>query len=307
MIQFNQRYLPFLTLFLFIVLIQACATSKKTYANNKDVAAEEIKKVNLKEIDIYPDDFENEGEEETSETKLTSTRKIHPFINYRSSPKIDFSLVHTKIDVSFDWTKQHVIGKITLTLKPHFYPQTQLTLDAKDFDIKSVMLMPQNQLLKYNYDGKSLVIDLDKEYKRSDKIDIFIEYIAKPNEAEEKGSAAITSDKGLFFINPLGEDKDKPMQIWTQGETENNSRWFPTIDKPNQFTTQELSITVEDKYMTLSNGIKVASKKNADGTRTDTWKQDKPHAPYLTMIAVGDFALVKDQWRNIPLEYIVEK
>ena len=27
---------------------------------------------------------------------------------------------------------------------------------------------------------------------------------------------------------------DKPTQIWTQGETESSSCWFPTIDKPNQ-------------------------------------------------------------------------
>jgi len=48
------------------------------------------------------------------------------------------------------------------------------------------------------------------------------------------GSAAITERKGLYFINPKGEDKDKPTQIWTQGETEANSVWFPTSTKPNQ-------------------------------------------------------------------------
>ena len=37
-----------------------------------------------------------------------------------------------------------------------------------------------------------------------------------------KGSAAITDAKGLYFINPTGEEKDKPTQIWTQGETEAN-------------------------------------------------------------------------------------
>jgi len=85
-------------------------------------------------------------------------------------------------------------------------------------------------------------------------------------------------------------------QIWTQGETEANSVWFPTIDAPNAKTSQEILITVEDKYLTLSNGKMISSKKNVDGTRTDHWKQDLPHAPYLFMMAVGEFKVVKDTY-----------
>ena len=110
----------------------------------------------------------------------------------------------------------------------------------------------------------------------------------------------------MFFINPNNEDPEKPQQIWTQGETEWNSRWFPTTDKPNERCTQEMYLTVADKYVTLSNGLLKSSKKNADGTRTDYWKMDMPHAPYLFMIAVGEFAVVKQTWENIPVEYYVE-
>ena len=49
-------------------------------------------------------------------------------------------------------------------------------------------------------------------------------------------------------------EKDKPTEIWTQGETEANSVWFPTIDKPDQKTTEEIIMTVPAKYVTLSNG-----------------------------------------------------
>ncbi|MFQ5447741.1 MAG: M1 family aminopeptidase, partial [Saprospiraceae bacterium] len=118
--------------------------------------------------------------------------------------------------------------------------------------------------------------------------------------------AAITSDKGLFFINPKGEDAGKPQQIWTQGETENNSRWFPTIDKPNERCTDEIYLTVQDRFKTLSNGVLVSSKENGDGTRTDYWKMDMPHAPYLFMIAIGEYAVVHDEWDGKPVDYYVE-
>jgi aminopeptidase N len=96
-------------------------------------------------------------------------------------------------------------------------------------------------------------------------------------------------------------------QIWTQGETEGSSAWFPTIDRPNQKTTDEITLTVPSKYVTLSNGIKIKSVNNTDGTRSDTWKMDLPHAPYLFMFAIGDFKIVKDTpWKGKEISYYVE-
>jgi aminopeptidase N len=99
---------------------------------------------------------------------------------------------------------------------------------------------------------------------------------------------------------------NKPRQIWTQGETEASSAWFPTIDRPNQKTTAEISMTVLDNYVSLSNGALSNQQKNSDGTRTDTWKMDLPHAPYLFMMAVGDFKIYQDKYNNIPVDYYLE-
>ncbi|HEX8528604.1 MAG TPA: M1 family aminopeptidase, partial [Cytophagales bacterium] len=151
-----------------------------------------------------------------------------------------------------------------------------------------------------------LRIGLGKTYTRSTPYTLTIDYTARPNELPAGGSEAITSDKGLYFINADGTEPGKPRQLWTQGETEANSRWFPTIDSPNERCTQEVYLTVDPKYVTLSNGSLVYSRANKDGTRTDYWKQDQPHAPYLFMIAAGDFAVVKDKWQNLEVNYYVE-
>jgi len=226
---------------------------------------------------------------------------------YRGSYKLENDIIHTALDLKFDWAKEHVLGKATLTIKPWFYAVDKITLDAKDFDIHKINYAGQSTPLKYEYDNQRLTILLGKTIKRGEEYKLEIDYTAKPAElGGQGGSAAITSDQGLFFINPKNEDPEKPQQIWTQGETEWNSRWFPTTDKPNERCTQEMYLTVDDKYVTLSNGLLKSSKKNADGTRTDYWKMDMPHAPYLFMIAVGEFAVVKETWENIPLEYYVE-
>ncbi|MGV3593745.1 MAG: M1 family aminopeptidase [Sediminibacterium sp.] len=108
-------------------------------------------------------------------------------------------------------------------------------------------------------------------------------------------------------MNPKGEEKDKPTQIWTQGETEATSVWVPTIDRTNQKTTQLFNLTVPAKYVSLSNGKLIAQKTNTDGTRTDTWSMDQPHAPYLFFMGVGDFAVVKDTYKGKEVNYYVEK
>lgn len=217
-------------------------------------------------------------------------------------------LIHTRLKVRFDWEKQRMAGEATLTLKPYFYPQNTVTLDARGFDLHGVQLVTGSRFqdLKYTYDQQKLTVTLDKTYTRQQEFQLLIRYTAKPNELPVKGSAAITSDKGLYFINPLGKEPNKPRQIWTQGETEANSAWLPTLDQPNERMTQEIYLTVEQKYTTLSNGLLVSSRKNADGTRTDHWKLAKPHAPYLAMMAVGEFAVVRDKWRQVAVDYYVE-
>ncbi len=219
------------------------------------------------------------------------------------------ALVHTKLEASFDYQQSQMLGKVWLTLEPFFYSIDSVVLDAKGMEIKSVGLATGKLTapLKYRYDGKQLFVKLNKTYKRGEQYKLFVDYIAKPEELEKGGSQAIKDNRGLYFINPKGEVKNKPTQIWTQGETENTSVWCPTIDKPNQKSTQEFFLIVPSKYVTLSNGKLIQQQKNADGTRTDYWKMDEPHAPYLFFIGVGDFAVVKEIYKGKEVSYYVEK
>jgi len=214
------------------------------------------------------------------------------------------NLVHTKLKVSFNFDQKELNGEEWLTLQPHFYPTNQVVLDAKAMIIHTVSLGGEN--LDYTYDGKHLIIDLQNEYTKEESYTLYIKYTARPEKVKEKGSAAITSAKGLYFINPTGSDKSKPTQIWTQGETEASSCWFPTLDSPNQKTSQEIYITVPNKFKTLSNGLLV-SQENSGSNRTDYWKFDQKHAPYLFFMGVGEYEVIEDSYKNIPVNYYVEK
>lgn len=228
------------------------------------------------------------------DSNKTDYLDVHAF---RASRTILTDLIHTKLEIRLDWKNSWLIGKATLSLKPHFYATDSLFLDAKGMEIKSIYLA--NNKLNFNYDSNTLRIKLDKFYNRNEKFDVVIDYIAKPNERALFSGEAITSDKGLYFINPNNEKTNVMPHVWTQGETESNSVWFPTIDSPNMKSTQEIYLTVDNKYKTLSNGKLVSSILNADGTRTDLWKQNLPHAPYLFMIGVGEFSIVRDSYKKL--------
>ena len=215
------------------------------------------------------------------------------------------NLVHTKLNVDFNFAAKTMNGEAWITAKPHFYSSKSITLDAKAMLIHEVQI--NQKPLSFSYDDNlKLTIQLPKTYQKDEEFTLYIKYTAQPEKVYQKGSNAITDAKGLYFINPDGLNKTKPKQIWTQGETEASSCWFPTIDAPNQKTTQEIYITVPNEYVTLSNGILLNQTKKGN-LRTDYWKMDQKHAPYLFFMGIGEFEIIKDAYKNISVDYYVEK
>ncbi len=300
----------------------------------------------------------------------TSTRKVPVWVSkkgrYQPSRPLPHDLLHTRLDLRPDWAAQQLHGTATLTLRPHFYPQSTLDLDAKAMRIgyvarldtlvttdefrarltardsllarlktdttgilrrdsalaaqvlarsrsrRDTLLTPEGTVvttdtLGFKHDGKILTVDLGRSFTRQQRYTLRIGYVARPNEVPAGGSEAIKSNRGLYFINPTNADSTKPRQLWTQGETESNSVWFPTLDAPNVKMTQDVFLTVEPGFKTLSNGRLISSKPNPDNTRTDHWRQTQPHAPYLAMLAAGEFAVVTDSAvGGVPISYYVE-
>src|ERR1700748_1196750 len=182
----------------------------------------------------------------TAFAQMAPVEKEDPALKiYRETPPKINDLVNTKLDVRFDYKKCYLYGKEWVTLKPHINTTDTLRLDAKGMDIHNISVVKngKNIPLKYVYqDSLSLFIHLDKVYHNNENYTVYIDYTSKPNElSHHSGSRAITDAKGLYFINPDGKDKNKPIQIWTQGETQSSSAWFPTIDKSEQKCTDEIA------------------------------------------------------------------
>ncbi|HHG85596.1 MAG TPA: M1 family peptidase [Bacteroidetes bacterium] len=232
-----------------------------------------------------------------------------PKFPYRASETHYFDLLHTRLEVSFDWEKEQLQGKARLRMSPWFAATDRLELDAKGFLIHQVAKFNGGDLLdlKYSYDNEKLSIQLDRSYSRQETLEVYIDYTARPMLLDSLVSQAAAADKGLYFINPRGNQAHKPQQLWTQGEAHGSPAWFPTFDQTNERCTQEIYITVADRFQSLSNGVLVNSTRNGNGTRTDYWRMSLPHAPYLFAMVVGDFSITKDEWRGREVSYYVDK
>ena len=232
---------------------------------------------------------------------------------YRESRPLDLRLIHTRLELEPLFATAQLRGKAWIEAAVGFYPVRTLELDAKGFTLYRLELRTldadSGRIVSppYSYDRRRISLQLPKVLEPGTRVEIFVDYLASPDSIEAgPGSSAIQGEKGLYFIRPDSVYPDKPVQVWTQGETEHNSCWFPTVDAPNQKMTQSIALTVDSSMVTLSNGTLVRSVRQDNGLRTDYWEHRLPHAPYLAMIAAGRFSIVKDQWRGIPVHYYVE-
>ncbi|MGF1541425.1 MAG: M1 family aminopeptidase [Pleurocapsa sp.] len=198
---------------------------------------------------------------------------------------------HIFLDLVLDLANQSFTGTCTITLTPVREGIEQLTLDAVDLAIESVLVDGISQ--KFDYDGEEIKI-----------------YLLQPTTVKPiKIAIAYGVDhpqRGLYFIQPTEHYPNKPTQVWTQGEDEDSRFWFPCFDYPGQLATSEIRVRVPSQYMAISNGELIETE-TADDHQIYHWLQKQVHPTYLMTLAVGDFIEIADQWNSIPVTYYVER
>jgi len=241
--------------------------------------------------------------------QLMDTLKVsarnNPIDIYRaSSPKV-WEILLSDVELHFDFSKKQAAGLAKLHIQAYALPADTLVLDAKDMQFHSVSYVNnQGMKMPLSFTNDSLQVRIPVKgldfgsLNQPKEIEFDLDYTAMPYNNEVGGSAAISEDRGLYFINTDHEVPGKPVQIWTQGETESNSHWLPTIDKPNQRTKTKIQLLVPDTMQTLSNGHLIRSTNLENGLRKDEWTMDQPIQVYAIMFAIGHFAISKEMYQD---------
>lgn len=217
-------------------------------------------------------------------------------------------IVHMDLAVSFNWEEHTCMGKATLRIKPYAYPTDSIVLDAHNMTFQKVRILDREgdeiqNLVDYN--KKVFRLKLERLIQPDEEVKLEMDYVAHPDEAENKNGRAIRDDKGLYFINTDKREAYQPMQLWTQGETESNSNWFPTIDHPHEKFTSSLQITAPSEMTILSNG-KLINDQDLGATHQQTWVNGDPLPAYLIMLAIGNFKISREYLDNLEISYYLE-
>ncbi len=206
----------------------------------------------------------------------------------------DYDLLDQRISLrDFNWDSTSFEGSVTTTLV-----SLRTGLDSVILDAGSRLQIARvndraGRVLRSATHGDTLVVYLARPVAFRDTARFTIAYHGR-----------VENGHGLTFIQNEGRSH-RPQQIWSQGEADNNHDWFPTYDFPNDRMTWSLEATVPRGYTAVSNGSLVLDRRNPDGTRTMTWRQDKPSATYLVSLIVAPLVKIHDAWGTTPVDYYV--
>jgi aminopeptidase N len=169
-----------------------------------------------------------------------------------------------------------------------------ITFDAVEMDIASVQ-DTAGAPLPYEYDGTRLHVRLPRPLREGEEAAVTVAYRAMPR-------------RGLYFIGPDEAYPQRPRQVWSQGEDEDNRHWFPCYDAPNERQTSELIVTVPRGMVALSNGRLLSTREDpAAGTVTYHWLESVPHPAYLISLAVGEFSELRHEVDGLPVVSYVQR
>ena len=203
-----------------------------------------------------------------------------------------FTVERTVLRVRLDLAARSVHGEATLDVRRIDAQARELALDAIAFEGVEVLRAEGEGGLRagaFRYDGAVLHVDLAD--------------VSDGGEARITVRWRCTPRRGLYFLGPDDAVPDRPQQVWSQGQDQDNRHWFPCLDHPGARTKTEMLVTVPDPLFALSNGALCSRTANGDGTTTFHWQLAEPHAPYLVMLAVGDFDEEHDEIDGLPISY----
>lgn len=188
-----------------------------------------------------------------------------------------------KLEVEFEPAQGLVKGKVTHSFTVIQQRVDSIFFDAPDIRIKEATL--NAQAMRFTTNAEGVWVYPAKTLNWDEKHFITFTYECNPR-------------KGIYFIGWHNDNSTKGdaflrtrNQIWTQGQGTDNRYWIPSYDTPNDKMLTEVLVKFDQKYQVLSNGTALGVKDNKDGTKTWHYSMTRPHASYLLMLGIGEYAV----------------
>ncbi|MDH3197254.1 MAG: M1 family aminopeptidase [Candidatus Krumholzibacteria bacterium] len=222
------------------------------------------------------------------------------------APSRPFKTLHTRLELDLDLEGRTIAGAVTHRMRA-LRTLDEIRLNCVGLTVESCAV--DGAAVEFDYPvpggrstswiGSAPVAEADDELvlrapsplARGSEFEVTVSYRGAPRQ-------------GLYFI-PL--EKGLPSQrleVWSQGEGENNRHWIPCHDYPDDKATFEGIFRVKRGNYVLSNGVLVSRTDEGDWTRFH-WRLDQPQVSYLIMVAAGAYDVLEEDAGGVPLLYVV--
>jgi len=100
--------------------------------------------------------------------------------------------------------------------------------------------------------------------------------------------ASAPGAKALQWLSPEQTAGKKQPYLFSQGEAILNRSWIPTQDSPGIRQTWDATVNAPCALTVVMSGERTGETSCNDGRHTASYRMDKPVAPYLIALAIGD-------------------
>ena len=205
-----------------------------------------------------------------------------------------FDFITTDIFLDIDTDSAQVDGEVLHTFSPLRNGMDTVWLDGPN--VKVVKAFINEQPIEWESHKEGTTFKYQTAFLQDSTYSLRVQYEAKPK-------------RGMYFIGWDDKTDRRRKQIWTQGQGIDNRHWFPHFDDMSEKVFISTTVVFDTNYKVLSNGNLDTLINNGDGTQTWYYKMKRPHASYLTMLAIGDYdidTLVSNAGTPIHLWYYPE-
>jgi aminopeptidase N len=200
-------------------------------------------------------------------------------VHSRARPGIA-RVTHVDLDLSADFATRTLSGTATLDVQAAS-PDVLLTLDVRGLAIESVT----------DGDGSALSWRLEEPAGDSDAT-LGSALQIRPGPARQVRVKYRTAPdaEALQWLAPAQTAGGRHPYLFSQGQAILTRTWIPTQDSPGIRQTWSARITAPEQLTVVMSAEQLGSEPAGPGTRAWKFRMERPVAPYLIAIAIGDIA-----------------
>ena len=189
---------------------------------------------------------------------------------------LEARVTHVALDLAVDFSTKRLSGTATLDIQAR-PGASEIVLDDKGLEIAAITTS-DGKPLAYRVGANDAILGAPLTIQLGAARKILVRYKSAPDSG------------ALQWLNPEQTAGKKHPYLLSQGQAIENRSWIPTQDSPGVRQTWEAKFRVPAALTAVMSAPKAGEAVSQGDSRTFSFKMDKPVAPYLIAIAVGDLA-----------------